>query len=531
MDILNVLNNLVKRNTNYFFLCSFTFSCLFTSLFVKAQQDFCFTPETSNSAIYQSVLDNAFNNGPFHLKIYVHVIRDNNGNGGQSVQDVEDALAYLDEDFNPHNIYFVWDCEINYIDNSFWFDGPKNNPNGIFSVNNHADGIDIYLFPAIANSIGGLANGVGESSEFWVAGTWDGIPVAQSHIISHEMGHVLFLWHTHHGCEQGGVWENTDGSNCSDAGDFVCDTPADPYIAFDVNENSCDWSGIAYCQPPEPVNQYNPNTNLIMAYTYPGCMEYFTDGQGLRMRNSIATLPYLQNTIISDISCGVVEPCAANNYDAQVFLEFPWLETLVAGYNCEDVTIEVFDFMHYKFLNIAFPASGNVPAEERVYYMDGTFWCKDFPGLDCKAYYGLTNASATTCGCNQSCSGSSCPTLCEQRDKNALLALYQATNGENWNTNWDVNQPMSTWHGLTLDNEGCVKVLNLSNNNLTGTLASEIGTLAELTYVNLANNQISGNIPSTIANLPNVGFLDLRNNQLNGGIPENLSNLPIEAFE
>lgn len=52
------------------------------------------------------------------MKIYVHAIRKDDGSGGQSQQEIKEALGYLDEAFNRHNIFFVWDCEIDEINNS-----------------------------------------------------------------------------------------------------------------------------------------------------------------------------------------------------------------------------------------------------------------------------------------------------------------------------------------------------------------------------------------------------------------------------
>lgn len=291
---------IIRTNLVYlWFLVGLTMLLGSTSM-VNAQ-GFCTTDAYSENSSFEPLIqlqnESNYSGDPLHLRIYVHVIRNSNGVGGQTQQNVQDALAFLDEDFNSHGIFFVWDCHINYIDDDDWFVGPKTNPTGIFSVDNHTDGIDIYLFSADANSNGGRANGVGSSSEFWVSGTWPtgSIPVAQSHIISHEMGHVLNLWHTHHGCESGD-WENTDGSNCITAGDFVCDTPADPHLSFNVNTTTCVWDGnnSGWCKPaPEPLSAYTPDTQIIMAYTAPQCMSYFTAGQGLRMRSSIIVLPYL----------------------------------------------------------------------------------------------------------------------------------------------------------------------------------------------------------------------------------------------
>jgi hypothetical protein len=187
----------------------------------------------------------------------------------------------------------------NYIDS----DGYYNSPNyTIFNVNNHSDGIDIYLFDD-ASPPGGMANGVGESSEFWISGSYwkpQYGSLVKSRVISHEMGHVLFLWHTHHGTfwEVGNPHqcaELVDGSNSHICGDYVSDTPADPNMQMNVNYPDCTWNGYG-----TDVNgaSYNPNEALIMSYTHPDCMSYFTNEQGQRMRNAIATLPFLQQTVV-----------------------------------------------------------------------------------------------------------------------------------------------------------------------------------------------------------------------------------------
>ena len=127
------------------------------------------------------------------------------------------------------------------------------------------------------------------------------------------MGHVLFLWHTHHGCETGN-WELTDGSNCGTAGDFVCDTPADPHLNFNVDPGTCEWSGVNSCSAPEPISSYDPDEHIIMAYTHPDCMEYFTAGQGQRMCDAISTLPFLQATLVEAPNL-----CACEEEDIHIY--------------------------------------------------------------------------------------------------------------------------------------------------------------------------------------------------------------------
>jgi len=67
--------------------------------------------------------------------------------------------------------------------------------------------------------------------------------------------------------------------------------------------------------------------------------------------------------------------------------------------------------------------------------------------------------------------------------------------------------------------------LDLINNELTGTIPSELGNLINLTELNLNNNQLTGAIPSELGNLINLDKLNLYENQLTGPIPSQLGNL------
>ena len=114
---------------------------------------------------------------------------------------------------------------------------------------------------------------------------------------------------------------------------------------------------------------------------------------------------------------------------------------------------------------------------------------------------------------------------CYERDSLVLVALYNATNGNNWSSPWNLNDPISTWHGVTVNTSKCVTELTLTNNNLEGIMPSELGDLSNLQQLNLNNNSLNGSIPSSIGNLNQLLNLNLGNNQLIGGIPVTLSNL------
>ena len=106
-------------------------------------------------------------------------------------------------------------------------------------------------------------------------------------------------------------------------------------------------------------------------------------------------------------------------------------------------------------------------------------------------------------------------------DSLALVELYNSTNGENWLTGWNLEEPMDSWHGVGIeigaDNFKCVVSLNLSANQLSGNLPDL--NLPNLRTLNLSVNEISGPLPN-FSNLPNLRFLSSGRNQISGSIPD-----------
>ena len=111
-------------------------------------------------------------------------------------------------------------------------------------------------------------------------------------------------------------------------------------------------------------------------------------------------------------------------------------------------------------------------------------------------------------------------------DRQALVAFYNATDGPNWanNENWLSDEPLDAWYGVSVS-DGRVTKLDLSGNQLTGTIPAELGNLSNLTELQLYDNQLTGTIPSELGNLSSLRSLDLGSNQLTGTIPAELGNL------
>ena len=115
----------------------------------------------------------------------------------------------------------------------------------------------------------------------------------------------------------------------------------------------------------------------------------------------------------------------------------------------------------------------------------------------------------------------------ESPDRAALVALYNATDGANWdeNTNWLTNRPLGDWYGVYTDDNGRVTSLSLGNNGLRGQIPSELSDLTNLTSLSLSSNGLSGEIPSELSDLTNLTSLRLGFNRLSGEIPSELSDL------
>ena len=68
-------------------------------------------------------------------------------------------------------------------------------------------------------------------------------------------------------------------------------------------------------------------------------------------------------------------------------------------------------------------------------------------------------------------------------------------------------------------------MIDLSSNNLFGSIPSEISVLFELCFLNLLLNQLIGKIPEKIGIMKKLESIDLSQNHLSGEIPLNLSSL------
>ena len=118
------------------------------------------------------------------------------------------------------------------------------------------------------------------------------------------------------------------------------------------------------------------------------------------------------------------------------------------------------------------------------------------------------------------------------RDLGPLIALYNATGGDNWsdNDNWLSDRPLNEWHGVTTNTDGRVTEIDLGFNWLLGQIPAALSRLQSIQRLSLRGGQLSGTIPPEIGLLTNLIHLDLQGNDINGTIPEEIASLPNLQF-
>ncbi len=141
--------------------------------------------------------------------------------------------------------------------------------------NDAGNGVQGYAYFPINNPIDGI---VILHNAFGTVGTLK-TNTNMNRTLSHEIGHYLGLYHTFHDTSVCGT-----ESNCSTAGDRICDTPAT------IQNPSCTSPACSGTQQVQNYMDYTPQT----------CQDMFTEGQKLRMRTTLETQ---RATMITSMGC------------------------------------------------------------------------------------------------------------------------------------------------------------------------------------------------------------------------------------
>lgn len=121
-------------------------------------------------------------------------------------------------------------------------------------------------------------------------------------------------------------------------------------------------------------------------------------------------------------------------------------------------------------------------------------------------------------------------TLCghthHMSQRHALAQLYDLAGGAQWRSrqHW-LHAPVCKWHGILCD-KGGVSSIDLGGNGVEGTLPTQLCLLSKLRVLNIDESRLSGTLPSCLSTLTALStILFASNSGLSGTLPANLAAL------
>ncbi len=231
------------------------------------------------------------------IDVIVHVMRTNSGTGGVSQATVDATIAEMNGDFSSSGTGLQFNLVATRYHNdssyscisayspfsSAWANDIDNMKTDYAET--PTQNINIFISCQTSSSFGtllGIATFPWDSAALTdLGGLWLNTNAvgAGAKTATHEMGHCLGLWHTHHGVSEvsscSSCYEYASGFEGDVRGDFCSDTPPTP-----TNYN-CSAPGGSDCQSTswgatQPQNH--------MGYGPDSCQNLFTNQQNLRMQ-------------------------------------------------------------------------------------------------------------------------------------------------------------------------------------------------------------------------------------------------------
>lgn len=220
------------------------------------------------------------------IPVVAHIVRRSDRSGGLTTAQLNASIQRANNHYRSANLRFQL-CQTKYIDSnslySFSFNSNSDNAGTSdasytklsVTSRNVARKLNIYFVPSSNTSWAWRPNLDNRTQHIMMVNRH----ATNESTLSHEIGHFFSLLHTH---DSSSGAELVNGSNCSNSGDLVCDTPADPNLSNRVN-SSCNYvgslrdaNGVAYS--PDPSN--------MMSYSTKPCRNRFSNGQIYLMQSA-----------------------------------------------------------------------------------------------------------------------------------------------------------------------------------------------------------------------------------------------------
>ncbi|NNF35350.1 MAG: T9SS type A sorting domain-containing protein [Saprospiraceae bacterium] len=202
-----------------------------------------------------------------------------------SLEQLDLAINAANEYFKFTNIYFQYCGNPKYLDDDIYYNLTIEEGHSLNDLMHVPNAINIYVVETISQAFPdgtvSLFCGIASFPKPETDSRYlllDGACMSDETLLAHELGHFYGLYHTH---ETAFGDEFVNRENCEIAGDFLCDTPADPLL-HGSNVVSCRYFGSEV----DPIgDQYRPDTKNIMSYAPQDCRSKFSWQQIIRMRD------------------------------------------------------------------------------------------------------------------------------------------------------------------------------------------------------------------------------------------------------
>lgn len=244
--------------------------------YLSNAQNFCGTVQTETDLTWlrnfqaNHIPGEVRGGGPYYVPLKIHIVGTDDGSGYINVSTVMQNICDLNVQYEPVGFIFYLYEDIDYINNSSYYNHGWDDGYTMMISNNENDAVDMYYVSDPAGNCGyfspaghavAIANGCGSIGNSTIA---------------HELGHYFSLPHTFYGWEWGepplSDQEQVDGGNCNSAADGFCDTPSD-YAS---------WRWFCSSAPtftdPDGV-EFSPDGTYFMSYSDDGCQDKFSPDQ------------------------------------------------------------------------------------------------------------------------------------------------------------------------------------------------------------------------------------------------------------
>ena len=381
------------KNYRFYILCLFIFfinPSIFSqqneliSCITEIPEDF-YESENLNKETFQHYIKEYYNklqsrtsSAITNVPVKIHIVTDSNGSTSitldEILEEIEEANSFLVNSFLEITV-----CDdVNYIANNTLYDFDTDDQDLLYA-NNHSNIMNLYFVESISfGSVNacGYTYLPGNTSQYYDVIVMDNQctndPISTTLI--HEFGHHFNLLHTHGSSNNELTDELVNGSNCSYAGDYVCDTPADPQLSSsNVSSVNCMYTGA---EIDAQGQFFDPDTSNIMSYSPNTCTDFISDGQFARMYAGFHTYKtyYECPSFNIDFDININESCddyMTVNYTDSSIGAVAW-EWDIDGDNVIDYTIQNPSHVY---------TPGNYDVSLTIYDESNYSITKEFPSL------------------------------------------------------------------------------------------------------------------------------------------------------